>query len=67
MESAGFASDLAGLSSFFIDPEGAAKRVHGKWFWIVPLLVCSIIAIGVGIYMAPMIVHVAAVSPYLME
>jgi hypothetical protein len=63
MESAGFASDLAGLSSFFIDPEGAAKRVHSKWFWIVPLLVCSIIAIGVGIYMAPMIVHVAAVSP----
>ncbi len=63
MESAGFASDLAGLPSFLIDPESAAKRVHSKWFWIVPLLVCSAIGLGVALYIAPMAIHVAEVAP----
>ena len=63
METGGFGSDLAGLPGFLIDPESAAKRVHSKWFWIVPLLVCTIIAIGVGHYLTPMIVHVTAVAP----
>jgi hypothetical protein len=62
-ESAGFLSDLAGLPSFLIDPEGAAKRVHSKWFWVAALLVVSAIAIGVGIFMAPIIIHVASVAP----
>ncbi len=63
METGGFVSDLAGLPGFLFDPESAAKRVHSKWFWIVPLLVCSIIGIAVGLYLMPMIVHVTAVSP----
>jgi hypothetical protein len=62
-EASSFAGDLAGLPSFFIDPESAAKRVHSKWFWIVPLLIASIVAIAVGIYMTPLILHVAAVAP----
>jgi Yip1 domain len=40
-----FADDLVGMGSFFIDPEGAAKRAFRKWFWIGPLIVCTIIAI----------------------
>lgn len=40
-----FADDLVGMGSFFIDPEGAAKRAFHKWFWIGPLIVVSIIAI----------------------
>ena len=63
MESAGFVSDLAGLPTFLMDPEGAAKRVHSKWFWIVPLLVCSAIGVGVGLYMMPLALHVAEVAP----
>lgn len=63
METAGFASDLAGVPSFFIDPEGAAKRVHSKWFWVVALLVTGIIGIAVGVYMMPMIMHVMDMAP----
>ncbi len=62
-ETGGFASDLAGMLNFLIDPEGAAKRVHSKWFWVVPLLVLGAIGIGVGLYMMPMILHVAALAP----
>lgn len=40
-----FADDLAGMGSYFIDPEGAARRATHKWFWVGPLIVVSIIAI----------------------
>ncbi len=40
-----FADDLAGMGSYFIDPEGAAKRAFHKWFWLGPLIVVSIVAI----------------------
>jgi hypothetical protein len=40
-----FADDLAGMGSYFIDPEGAAKRAFHKWFWIGPLIVVSIVGI----------------------
>ena len=40
-----FADDLAGMGSYFIDPEGAAKRATHKWFWLGPLIVVSIVAI----------------------
>jgi len=63
METAGIASDLAGVPSFFIDPESAAKRVHSKWFWVVALLISSIIGIAVGVYMIPMITHVTEIAP----
>jgi hypothetical protein len=62
-QAGGFGSDLAGIPSFFIDPESAAKRVHSKWFWVVPLLIASVIAVGVGIYMTPIAIHAASVSP----
>ena len=40
-----FADDLAGMGSYFIDPQGAAKRAFHKWFWVGPLIVMSTIAI----------------------
>src|SRR5581483_5958097 len=40
-----FGDDLVGMGSFFIDPEGAARRAFHKWFWIGPLIVVSIVAI----------------------
>jgi hypothetical protein len=62
-ETSGFLSDLAGLPSFLIDPESAAKRVHSKWFWIAPLLVASIVAVAVSAYITPYALHAASVSP----
>jgi len=59
----GFAADLASLPSFFIDPESAAKRIHGKWFWIAPFLIASIVGIAVGMYLMPTILHVTAMAP----
>jgi hypothetical protein len=40
-----FAEDIAGMGSYFIDPEGAARRAFNKWFWVGPLIVVSMIAI----------------------
>ncbi|MBV8895069.1 MAG: YIP1 family protein [Acidobacteriaceae bacterium] len=48
-----FADDLVGMGSFFIDPEGAAKRAFHKWFWIGPLIVVSIIAIATQLVRLP--------------
>jgi hypothetical protein len=61
-EPSSFASNLAGIPSFLIDPEGAAKRVRSKWFWVTPLLLWCIIAVVVSIYLAPIAIHAAAVS-----
>jgi hypothetical protein len=58
-----FASDLAGMGNFFIDPEGAAKRVFRKWFWIGPVLLYSIVSITAGYLLMPMVRHVLEVSP----
>jgi Yip1 domain len=40
-----FADDLVGMGSYFIDPEGAARRAFHKWFWVGPLIVVSLVAI----------------------
>jgi hypothetical protein len=40
-----FGDDLVGMGSFFIDPQGAARRAFHKWFWVGPLIVVSIVAI----------------------
>jgi len=58
-----FASDLAGMGSFFLDPAGAAKRVHTKWFWLGPLIVFSIVS-GIASYlMMPLMQHVLEIAP----
>ncbi|HEY1950682.1 MAG TPA: YIP1 family protein [Bryobacteraceae bacterium] len=55
--------NLAGIPSFFIDPEGAARRVHTKWFWIGPLVIISIAGIIVGSLIIPIVQHVMEVAP----
>ena len=59
----GFASDLAGMGNFLIDPAGAARRVHSKWFWIGPLIVISIISVVVSVLMMPITQHVLEIAP----
>ncbi|HEY7210324.1 MAG TPA: YIP1 family protein [Bryobacteraceae bacterium] len=59
----GFASDLAGMGNFFLDPNGAARRVHSKWFWIGPLIVFSIISVVASFLMIPIAQHVMEVAP----
>jgi Yip1 domain len=55
--------DIAGMGSFFIDPAGAARRMHRKWFWLGPLVLISI-ASTMAIYMRmPFMQHVMEVAP----
>jgi hypothetical protein len=56
-------SDLAGMGSFFMDPQGAARRVNSKWFWVAPLLIFSAVSIAAGMLMMPMVRHVMEVAP----
>jgi hypothetical protein len=58
-----FGDDVAGMGSFYIDPQGAARRVFHKWFWIGPLIVFSIVSITASYLMMPMVQHVLEVSP----
>jgi hypothetical protein len=62
-ETKSFASDLAGIPGFLIDPESAAPRVRSKWFWVAPVLLSMIIGVAVLKHNAPYILHAAAVSP----
>ncbi len=55
--------DLAGMGSFFIDPQGAARRIFHKWFWVGPVIVVSIISIVVSVLMFPILQHVMEVMP----
>jgi hypothetical protein len=59
----GFGSDIAGMGNFLIDPGGAARRVHSKWFWIGPLIVFSIVSILASYVIMPMTRHVMEVAP----
>jgi hypothetical protein len=55
--------DLAGMPSFLIDPQAAAKRVFTKWFWVGPLILFSLVSFIASYLMMPMIQHVLEVSP----
>jgi hypothetical protein len=52
-----FADDFAGMFSFYIDPPGAARRVHHKWFWVGPLILISVVSIITGIMRIPVVEH----------
>lgn len=58
-----FASDLAGMPNFLIDPEGAARRVHTKWFWVGPLILFSVISVIASVVITPIARHVMEVAP----
>jgi hypothetical protein len=58
-----FVDDLAGMGSFFIDPQGAARRVFHRWFWVGPLVLFSIVTVIANYVMMPMVQHVLEVSP----
>ncbi len=58
-----FASDVAGMGNFLIDPGAAAKRVHSKWFWVGPLIVFSVVSIAASFILLPITRHVMEVAP----
>jgi len=58
-----FGSDLTGMGSFLIDPAGAARRVHSKWFWVAPLILFSIVSVIASYVIMPMTRHVMEVAP----
>lgn len=55
--------DIAGMFSFYIDPPGAARRVHHKWFWVAPLILVSIVAIITGLIKMPIVEHAMETMP----
>jgi hypothetical protein len=57
------AASLAGMPSFLFDPIQAAKYVRGKWFWVGPLVVFSLVSIIAGFLMMPIVQHVLEVAP----
>lgn len=59
----GFASNLAGMGNFFIDPAGAAKYVYRKWFWVMPLIIVGVVSFILYYLTLPMIQHVLEVTP----
>jgi hypothetical protein len=58
-----FADDLIGMGSFFVDPEGAAKRATHKWFWVGPFVICTIIAIVTQLIRLPVTQQVMETMP----
>jgi hypothetical protein len=58
-----FGDDLAGMGSFYIDPQGAARRVFHKWFWVGPLVIFSVVSAVASYVMLPMVQHVLEVAP----
>ncbi|MBV9612715.1 MAG: YIP1 family protein [Acidobacteriaceae bacterium] len=55
--------DIAGMGCFFVDPRGAAQRAFNKWFWVVPLIAVSIIAVVAGIIRLPIAQHAMETMP----
>src|SRR4051794_7529540 len=62
-ESGGFVTDLAGTFNFLVDPNGAAKCLRRKWFWIVPILIVSAITIAVTVFNMPLTQQAMANQP----
>jgi hypothetical protein len=52
-EENGIASGFIGMFNAFVDPQGLAKRVPAKWFWVGPVITVTIIFVVVGYLMAP--------------
>ncbi len=52
-----FSDDVAGMGSFYVDPAGAARRIHHKWFWVGPLIVVSAVSVITGLIRMPIIEH----------
>lgn len=55
--------NIAGMGSFFLDPQGAARRLFHKWFWLGPVIVLSVLAVVAGLLIQPMLQHVMENAP----
>ncbi len=62
-EAGSFMSDVSGMFSFFIDPQGAARRLPRKWFWVAPLILFSIVFVVVSLLNMPIMQQVMLNSP----
>lgn len=58
-----FMGDLAGMFSFFIDPNGAARVLSHRWFWVAPLIFTSICSIAYTLGSAPLLHHFMETAP----
>ena len=56
-------SNIAGMGTFFIDPQGAAKRLFTKWFWVWPLLVFMLVSLVGNFVVTPIVQNVLTSQP----
>lgn len=56
-QSESISNDLTGMFNFYIDPAGAARHVHHKWFWVGPLILVSVVSLIAGIIRIPIAEH----------
>jgi hypothetical protein len=55
--------DLMGVASFLADPEGAARRLDRKWFWLWALLIASAISLAARVLIMPLLQHILELRP----
>jgi hypothetical protein len=53
--SGGLAGDVAGVLDFLMDAPAAARRLPRKFFWIVPVVIVSVVMIVCGILNFPLV------------
>jgi hypothetical protein len=58
-----FMGDLLGMFNFYIDPQGSAKLITHKTFWIGPLIVVSVVVLAVSLLSLPIAQHVLETAP----
>lgn len=58
-----FASDLAGIFSFFLDPAAAARRLPRKLFWIGPIVLASLATMAYLLVSGPIMQHFLETAP----
>lgn len=54
---------LAAAANIFIDPAGAVKRMHGKWPWLLPFVIMSIVGIAFGLLVGPIGIRITQMNP----
>ena len=56
-------NSVSGLLSFLIDPQGAARQVFRKWFWVTPWILLAVVSLVTSFFILPVMQHVLETAP----
>lgn len=56
-------SDFSAMLNVFIDAATTVKKVGGKWFWVWPVVIVSIVSVLVGLGLTPISLRVVQQNP----